>query len=337
MTSPPTARHDHRRDRGPAELTAEEDFGFDTQGFLVLRGVLSGREVADINAQLDEGAAAEKAALGGLAAHAVAAQYAEQLCGLAFRVDRAPALLQAPAAAAESGAVRLAGGNEPYDYSRAYVNQNTSRFCQALRVVRRVNEGITILHGQSLPSIITSRSNGFAIQIRAGCGGTRARLPCPQVWALEPSAAGGGGVRLLPCSHNLNVPLPEAVARGEDGYLDAIGLCTQPALRAGDLLLHAGSLAHGLAPPPSGVALPRLVACEYGAMMARRPGDQALDRPDELPWMAELSDAGRAALGLVDAPILAGGALGGRFVSMPDAPLFALAGESRIEFTAGGT
>jgi hypothetical protein len=35
------------------------------------------------------------------------------------------------------------------------------------------------------------------------------------------------------------------VRRGEAGYLGSLGVELQPALAAGDLLIHAGSLAHG--------------------------------------------------------------------------------------------
>ena len=130
------------------------------------------------------------------------------------------------------------------------------------------------------------------------------------VWALQDCPQDSAGLKLLPCSHNLNLPVPRAVACGDDTYLDAIGLSTRPSLRAGDLVLIAASLATGVVAPADGLAssMPRLAACEYVAVQAR-PTDLSADRRPEEPWHAELTDVQRAAMG-VDRPILSDGTLG---------------------------
>ena len=257
---PKNKAHDFRgTDRGPEELSAEEDFGFDVSGFLILRAVLSQGDLRRINEALDQN---KMEPLRDLAAHPVAVRYVEQLCGLAYRVDRAPELVQAPEPGA-SGV--LVGGGEPFNYSRAYIHQNNSRFTQGLKVV----------------------------------------------WALQSCPQHGAGLKLLPCSHNLNLPVPSAVACGDDTYLDAIGLSTRPDLHAGDLLIAAASLATGVVASADGLlaSMPRLAACEYVAVQAR-PTDLRADQRAEEPWHGELSDVQRAALGHIDRPILSDGTLG---------------------------
>ena len=125
------------------------------------------------------------------------------------------------------------------------------------------------------------------------CQGLRA------LWALAdaPSDGHGSGVRLLPASHTLNVPIPGAVLRGEDCYLEALGMDLQPALEAGDLLLHAATLAYGL--HSRSKHAPPLVQCNYLAVFVR-PADLFADvsfTGDEA-FIAELSAEERCVLGL---------------------------------------
>lgn len=58
---------------------------------------------------------------------------------------------------------------------------------------------------------------------------------------------GAGGLTLLPASHKSTLPTPPSVASCPESSL-AASLLDQPALRAGDVLLLAGSLARGLWP-----------------------------------------------------------------------------------------
>ena len=130
--------------------------------------------------------------------------------------------------------------------------------------------------------------------------------------------SGAGGITLLPCSHTVNVPVPDCVRNGEDTYLESLGMCLQPVLQAGDLLLHASSLAHGLQPWNYKDNPQRLVSCEFVSVYAR-PSDLSSDnvieggRVAELPWMEELGPEERIVIGLEDtannfaAPLLSDG------------------------------
>ena len=121
------------------------------------------------------------------------------------------------------------------------------------------------------------------------------------IWALTDAPSGGAGVALLPASHNLHVPIPEAVLRGEEDYLESLGIELQPQLRAGDMLLHSSALAHGLSSPPyDGATLPLLCSCNYTAVFAR-PSDPAADvsySPRVREYFEGLGPAERAVLGL---------------------------------------
>lgn len=244
----PIAEAPPREDR---RMTAEEDYGFDVKGFLVIRGVLSPEELAACNQLVDAGEVPE-----GLSSHRGIIPYLEELCGLAYRVD-VPATMLATLEAGEKQ--RLSGGNEPRNPSRAYFHQGTSRFCQGIRAV----------------------------------------------WALADVPAGAGGLVLLPGSHTNEVPVPECVRNGEDDYLESIGMCLQPVLKAGDLLLHAATLAQGLKPWTSSEGPQRLVACEFVSVYAR-PSDPALDSLSaagtvpEPPWAQGMSREQQTVLGLLD-------------------------------------
>ena len=128
------------------------------------------------------------------------------------------------------------------------------------------------------------------------CQGLRA------MWALSDVPTRGSGLRLLPASHTLNVPIPEEVLRGEDDYLESLGMELQPELEAGDLLLHAATLAHGLVRRATS-APPRLCSCSYLAVYAR-PADPSADVAfaGGEPFLAELGPVERSVLGLSPVP-----------------------------------
>lgn len=121
------------------------------------------------------------------------------------------------------------------------------------------------------------------------------------VWALADAPSDGSGVRLLPASHTLNLSIPDVVLSGEDSYLESLGMELQPALQAGDLLLHAATVAHGLHCRNAPVAAdpPPLLKCSYLAVFARA-ADASVDVPftGEEPFLSELGAEERCVLGL---------------------------------------
>ena len=147
------------------------------------------------------------------------------------------------------------------------------------------------------PSLAYHHQGGQGQPTSRWCQGLRL------VWALaDVPADATGGVVLLPASHTLNMPVPDAVRSGQAGYLESLGVELQPALVAGDLLIHAASLANGLRGAPAGQ--PALLCCaEYRAVYAR-PSDPSRDaawQGDE-PWLTGLGPAERAVLGLPPPP-----------------------------------
>jgi len=233
------------------EMTPEENYGFEVQGFLIVRGALNKTELEECNRLLDHGSVPAA-----LCAHPVVVNYIEQLCGLAYRIDK-PVTMVEQLGHLESRP--MSGGNEPRNPSRAYFHQGSSRFCQGVRAI----------------------------------------------WALADVPAEAGGVVFIPCSHTVNVPVPGCVLNGEDKYLESIGMCLQPVLQAGDLLLHASTLARGLRSWCYKGGPQRLATCEFVSVYAR-PSDFSSDslteggRAAELPWMSRLSPEERIVLGLAD-------------------------------------
>lgn len=232
-------------------MSPEENYGFEVKGYLIVRGVLNQAELAECNRLVDNGTVPE-----GLCAHPVLIRYIEQLCGLAYRVDRPVAMVDQ---LMPEESRPMVGGNEPRNPSRGYFHQGDSRFCQGVRAI----------------------------------------------WALEDVPEGAGSVTVLPGSHAVNVPVPECVLNGEDAYLESLGMCLQPVLQAGDLMLCAGSLAHGLRPWVHKGGPQRLASCEFVSVFAR-PSEFSADSlteggsKGEKPWMDGLSLEVRTLFGLED-------------------------------------
>lgn len=232
-------------------MSPEENYGFEVKGFLIVRNVLNKSELMECNDLIDQG----KMPLG-LCANPILLRYIEQLCGLAYRLDKPLTMLEQ----LETHEFRpLKGGDEPRNPSRGYFHQGTSRFCQGVRAI----------------------------------------------WALADVPNQAGGLVLLPCSHTVNVSVPDCIRNGEDAYLKSIGMSLQPVLQAGDLLLHASTIAHGLQPWIHKGNQQRLASCEFISVYAR-PSDFSSDavteggRVKELPWMKQLNLEERVILGLSD-------------------------------------
>ncbi len=131
------------------------------------------------------------------------------------------------------------------------------------------------------------------------CQGVRA------VWVLKDKGPGSSGIRLLPASHNLQVPVPPEVVEGKNDYLESLGMCLEPELKAGDLLLFASTLAHGFFSVSDASEACRMATCEFVSVNAR-PSDFPSDslsagRADsDMTWVKNLTHEQRTVLGLED-------------------------------------
>ena len=119
------------------------------------------------------------------------------------------------------------------------------------------------------------------------CQGVRA------IWALADVDENAGGLVIVPASHNSTVDAPQDLVDGTDD----MGLVVQPTLKAGDLLLCATSLTHGLR-PWRGPGPQRLLASTYLSDRIRPSADSAITGDDDaMPdWTAELTEVQRAVL-----------------------------------------
>jgi len=101
------------------------------------------------------------------------------------------------------------------------------------------------------------------------------------VWALEDVGKNDGGLVLVPCSHKSNVETPEGVSSG----ISDMGLTVQPELKAGDLIILAGSLLRGLR-PWTGSGPQRLLSYAYGSrgsILSSGTSSAASEEPETIP------------------------------------------------------
>ena len=70
-------------------MSPEEHYGFEVKGFLIVRNVLNKSELMECNDLIDQG----KMPLG-LCANPILLRYIEQLCGLAYRLDKPLTMLE---------------------------------------------------------------------------------------------------------------------------------------------------------------------------------------------------------------------------------------------------
>lgn len=121
-------------------MSHEENYSFDVAGYLILRNVLTSKEVDACNQALEQGG--ETAGMLGwpeplrqpfrdLLVHPVLVWYLNQLCGDGFRLEAPPQLL----GEVSEPHLPLVGGDEPRDQARAYYHQNDRRLCQAVNAV----------------------------------------------------------------------------------------------------------------------------------------------------------------------------------------------------------
>ncbi len=141
------------------------------------------------------------------------------------------------------------------------------------------------------------------------CNGVRV------VFALADADQSDGGWCCVPATHKCFVPTPHGVRNREDvGIGPRGGLTAKPALQAGDMLVHAQTLVHGM---ETWKAEHRqmLVDASFNVRVAKSSSGQrtgakyALDEDSQ--WWANLDDATKAVVGVehleVDATVLSDG------------------------------
>ena len=121
-------------------------------------------------------------------------------------------------------------------------------------------------------------------------GGVRLCQGVRALWALAGVEEGDGGFVLIPASHNSEVETPDEVLSGEED----MGLTFQPGLRAGDLLLCAHSLVHGVR-PWKGAGPSRTLAWTY-VHAEVRANDWSRGSQPTRDWLSSLTPAQRAVL-----------------------------------------
>lgn len=116
-------------------MSPEEDYGFEVKGYLIIRNVLEQDELEACNTMAERGKVPSF-----LTTHPVVINYIEQLCGLAFRIDKPIYMLEQIEGAAGQN---LTAGNEPRNPMRGYFHQGNSRFCQGVRAVWSLSDSPT--------------------------------------------------------------------------------------------------------------------------------------------------------------------------------------------------
>ena len=107
------------------------------------------------------------------------------------------------------------------------------------------------------------------------------------IWALTDVEAGDGGFVFVQGSHRSYVETPPNLLSGADNT----GLVSQPALKAGDLLLCVETLLHGVRPWKNGSR--RLMAFHYLCEQASSTGGMSDPPPD---WIDELTSEQQAVI-----------------------------------------
>lgn len=127
-------------DNPQTEITPEDEFCLDVAGYFVVRGVLTGEEVAACNEAIDRVSKRDRMLewespwcdpFVRLNEHPILTGYLDELCYLGYQLDRPPRLLDEEVAPAEP----LGGGGEPRNWSGAYYCGNDARFTLGVRAI----------------------------------------------------------------------------------------------------------------------------------------------------------------------------------------------------------
>lgn len=199
-------------------MTHEERYLFDLQGFLVIEGVLTAAELAELNEAIDrrdpwselanrphtEHFNERKLHIGPLldwgapfrrlVYHPRVLPYLREVLGDGLRLDHEYAIFMKPGAEG----LRLHGGGAPYDPAQYYHYRNERIYC-----------GLTVAN-----------------------------------FALTDSPPGMGGFACIPGSHKSNVACPPAIRNFEKPAACVV----QVPMKAGDVLIFTEALTHGTLP-----------------------------------------------------------------------------------------
>ena len=127
-------------EKSQPEISPEDEFCLDVAGYLIIRGVLTQREVTACNEAIDrvgrrEGMLEWESPWGDpfvrLHEHPILTGYLDQLCYHECRLDRLPRLLDEQVAPATP----LVGGGEPRNWSGSYYCGNDTRFILGLHAI----------------------------------------------------------------------------------------------------------------------------------------------------------------------------------------------------------
>ena len=209
-------------------MTEEEKYYFDLQGYLIVRGVLAGEEIREVNDAIDlhagqivesesrlsgpsevlkgsKGRLELRGMLGWdkphrtvfrkMLVHPVVVSRLNELSGPRFRLDHGPLMI---AMDKGSEGFKLHGSGEPFGMANWYHVQNGRIRCR----------GITV------------------------------------AWQLTDCGPGDGGFAIVPGSHKSQFRTPPGVIRADND----MDLATQPQMKAGDVLFFAETATHGTMP-----------------------------------------------------------------------------------------
>ena len=190
-------------------MNEEELYLFDLQGYLVIEGVLSATEVAELNRLADDqrlpppAESIDSQRFGGfllwgepfrtLLDHPRILPYLEVLLGDGFRLDHYYGIHMAT----NTDGLRLHGGGTPYEAEEYYVFRD------------RMFNGLSVV-----------------------------------TWALTDAPPGQGGFACIPGSHKANYPCPPDIRTFERDP----GCVAQVPMRAGDVAIFTEALTHGTYP-----------------------------------------------------------------------------------------
>jgi len=260
-------------------LHPEEDYGFETAGFLRVPAL----SAVELDAFTTAAAAAARGVDGpGLLAelcttHPILVRYLWELFNPASLNDN-----QKASDGSNGPPYRLDG--PPTVHSSAATHRSD-------------DGGIMAATRGALPS----PARGYSIK-----NGVRLCGAVTAVFALEDSR-GGRGWTVLPGSHKCAVAAPRGFRDlSALRWLEQRGVPTEQHLAAGDLLLVVGGAIHGLRPLRAGETAATFVSCSFTAAKWLPPPTAQPAIPlwrrglgEAVEWAAELSDAERQVLGIV--------------------------------------